>query len=115
MRRLSSVSPGEGVFLERLVKFELLGQEYPLYTDAPEEDVREILNLVKSQIEGHSNTARTMLPTNKIAVLTSLNMAGKYVRLKRDFEQYKLETDQFVNRVTQKIEHSIPAKKEAGM
>jgi cell division protein ZapA len=28
-----------------MVKFEVLGQEYPLYTDAPEEDVEEILNL----------------------------------------------------------------------
>jgi hypothetical protein len=25
--------------MERLVKFEVLGQEYPLYTNAPEEDI----------------------------------------------------------------------------
>lgn len=93
--------------MERMVKFEVLGQEYPLYTDAPEEDVEEILNLVKSQIEEHSRASKSILPANKIAVLASLNMAGKYVRLKRDFEQYKLAADQLVERLTGMIAESL--------
>ena len=96
-----------GVFLERLVKFEVLGQEYPLYTDAPEEDLEEILRLVKSQIEDHAGSSRTVLPASKIAVLTSLNMAGMYVRLKRDFENYKHTTGRSVERLTAKIEKSL--------
>ena len=78
--------------MERLVKFEVLGQEYPLYTDAPEEDIEEILQLVKEQIELNSKSAKSTLAASKIAVLTSLNMAGRYVRLKRDFEQYSWST-----------------------
>ena len=46
--------------MERLVKFEVLGQEYPLYTDAPEEDIEEILHLVKMQIrEHHSKSSKS--------------------------------------------------------
>ena len=93
--------------MERLVKFEVLGQEYPLYTDAPEEDVEEILQLVKSQIEDHTRVSKNILPSNKIAVLASLNMAGKYVRIKRDFERYKSDTDQTVERLTRKIADSL--------
>ena len=93
--------------MERMVKFEVLGQEYPLYTDAPEEDVEEILNLVKSQIEEHSKASKSILPANKIAVLASLNMAGKYVRLKRDFEQYKHAADQLAERLTGMIVESL--------
>ena len=89
--------------MERLVKFEVLGQEYPLYTDASEEDVKEILNLVKSQMEDQLSTA-SVLPVNKIAVLTSLNVAGKYVSLKKDFEQYKQTTQQSLERLMAKIE-----------
>lgn len=103
----------QGVSLERLVKFEVLGQEYPLYTDAPEEDVEEILHLVKTQIEDHSKTMKNTLPANKIAVLTSLNMAGKYVRLKRDFEKYKNETDQTLSRLTEMIANSLAAQIES--
>jgi cell division protein ZapA len=94
--------------MERLVKFEVLGQEYPLYTDAPEEDIEEILQLVKMQIENHSKSSKSVLPANKVAVLTSLNMAGKYVRLKRDFEQYKQEMSELVDRLTAVIENSLP-------
>ena len=94
--------------MERLVKFELLGQEYPLYTDASEEEIEEILNLVKMQIENQSKSFKGVLPANKVAVLTSLNMAGKYVSLKRDFEQHKKEMTERVERLTSVIKSSLP-------
>lgn len=98
--------------MERLVKFEVLGQEYPLYTDVPEEDIEEILHLVKMQIENQSKSSKSMLPANKVAVLTSLNMAGKYVRMKRDFEQYKQQMGELVDRLTSVIENSLPSDGE---
>jgi len=94
--------------VERLVKFEVLGQEYPLYTDAPEEDIEEILNLVRMQIESQSKSSKSVLAGNKVAVLTSLNMAGKYVRMKRDFERYKQEMTERVERLTSVIKNSLP-------
>jgi cell division protein ZapA len=94
--------------VERLVKFEVLGQEYPLYTDAPEEDIEEILNLVRMQIESQSKSSKSVLPANKVAVLTSLNMAGKYVRMKRDYERYKQEMTERVERLTSVIKNSLP-------
>ncbi|MBU0728172.1 MAG: cell division protein ZapA [Proteobacteria bacterium] len=92
--------------MERLVKFEVLGQEYPLYTDAPEEDVDEILQLVKSQLEDKSH-ASARLPSHKLAILISLNMAGKYVKLKRDFENFRREVDEDIDRLTKKIENLL--------
>lgn len=91
--------------MERLVKFEVLGQEYPLHTDAPEEDVQEILDIVRTQMEQHSKTT-TMLPA-KVAVLVSLNMAGKYVKLKRDYEKLKQKEDQKIISIVDKIESSL--------
>jgi cell division protein ZapA (FtsZ GTPase activity inhibitor) len=98
--------------VERMVKFEVLGQEYPLYTNAPEEDIEEILHLVKMQIENSSKSSKSILPANKAAVLTSLNMASKYVRLKRDFEQYKEQMSEVVARLTTEIENTLPPGKE---
>jgi len=93
--------------MERLVKFEVLGQEYPLYTDASEEDIEEILHLVKMQIESNSKATKSLLPASKVAVLTSLNMAGKYIRLKKDFEQYKLQINELIEKLTLTIENSL--------
>jgi len=88
--------------LERLVKFEIFGQEYPLHTDAPEDDVREILDLVKSQMELHAKSSK-ILPV-KIAVLVSLNMAAKYVRLKRDHERLQQREDRKISDLVSQIE-----------
>jgi cell division protein ZapA (FtsZ GTPase activity inhibitor) len=95
--------------LQRLVRFEVLGQEYPLYTDATEEDVNEILELVKNQLETYANSSST-LPANKLAILTSLNMAGKYVKLKKEFEQYKQMVGDTVGLMKTKIDNSLEFK-----
>lgn len=88
--------------MERLVKFEIFGQEYPLHTDAPEDDVREILELVKSQMELHAKSSK-ILPV-KIAVLVSLNMAAKYVRLKRDHERLQQREHKKISELVSQIE-----------
>lgn len=90
--------------MERLVKFEIFGQEYPLHTDAPEEDVHEILDLVKSQMEMHTKLSK-ILPV-KIAVLVSLNMAAKYVRLKRDHERLQQREKKIICDLVSHIEDS---------
>ncbi len=92
--------------MERLVKFEVLGQEYPLYTDAPEEDVQEVLLLVKSQLEGAEHKSPNVLPANKLAIVTSLNIASKYVKLKREFHEYRQRVDDTIGQLTDKIEKS---------
>ena len=92
--------------MERLVKFEVLGQEYPLYTDAPEEDVKEILDLVKNQLEAYSQSA-SRLPSNKLAILTSLNIAAKYIKLKRDFKQYKSLMNTSLEELTVRIDSAV--------
>lgn len=91
--------------MERLVKFEVMGQEYPLHTDAPEEDVREILYIVKKQLEDLTQTAPAhILPPSKIAILTSLNVAGKYVKLKREFQEYRQRVEEQLGRLSAKVE-----------
>ena len=96
----------EVLTLERLVKFEVLGNEYPLYTAAPEEEVQEILALVKSQLEACS-PSKNALPSSKQAVLASLNMAGEYVKLKRDFDLYRKNIHEKEERLAKKIEESL--------
>ena len=93
--------------MQRLVKFEVLGQEYPLYTDAPEEDVQEILHMVKSQLEVTEGASPHVLPANKVAILTSLNIASQYVKLKREFGVYRQQIEEKVNLLSEKIEKNF--------
>ena len=93
--------------MERLVKFDVLGQEYPLYTDAPEEDVQEILHMVKSQLEVTDQASTHVLPANKLAILTSLNIASQYVKLKREFGIYRQQVEEKVSLLSEKIEKNF--------
>lgn len=90
--------------MERLVKFKVLGQEYPLYTDAPEEDVQEALSLVKTQLETAGHASSHVLPANKLAIVTSLNIASKYVRLKREYEGYRQRVEEQLGLLNARIE-----------
>jgi cell division protein ZapA len=93
--------------VERLVTFKVLGQEYPLYTDAPEKDVQEILSLVKTQLENAGQASQHVLPANKLGILTSLNIASKYVKLKREYEEYKHRVEEKISLLSERIEKNF--------
>lgn len=85
----------------------MLGQEYPLYTDAPEKDVQEILSLVKMQLEHAGQASPHVLPANKLGILTCLNIASKYVKLKREHEEYKNLVEAKISLLSEKIEKNF--------
>jgi cell division protein ZapA len=93
--------------VERLVTFKVLGQEYPLYTDAPEKDVQEILALVKTQLENAGQASQHVLPASKLGILTSLNIASKYVKMKKEYEEYKQQVEVKIALLSEKIEKNV--------
>lgn len=90
-----------------MVTFKVLGQEYPLYTDAPEKDVQEILSLVKTQLENAGQASQHVLPASKLGILTSLNIASNYVKLKREYEEYKQRVEEKISLLSEKIEKNF--------
>ncbi len=99
--------------MERLVRFELIGHEFAFYTGAPEEEVNEIIQMVTDLIQENSSpTASGSIPVGKIAVLASLNIASRYVELKRKFEDYKQDTGGRLNKLGQQIDRELEREKD---
>jgi cell division protein ZapA len=94
------------ISLARSVKFEVFGQEYSLNTEAPEEDVQEILEMVRIHLHETCKSSSVVL-SSKSAILASLNMAGKYVKLKRDFADYRSEVETLSSQIRKKIEDFV--------
>ena len=88
---------------ERLVRFKLLGQEYTFYTGASEEEMGEILVLVRTLIEENVSGLPGTLPASRVAIMACLNLASKFMKLKRDFEAYKIETDGRINTLNNQL------------
>ncbi len=91
---------------ERLVRFELLGQEFAFYTAASEEEMQTILALVRDQLEG-GGSPRGTFPAGKVAVLACLNIASKFVQLKNDYDRYKLDVETRFARLNREICNSL--------
>jgi cell division protein ZapA len=88
---------------ERLVRFELLGQEYKFYTASSEEELRSILSLVRQLIETSSPQTTGTLQVGKVAVLACLNIASRYVKLTQEFEGYKRDSEERIVRLNEEI------------
>lgn len=95
---------------ERLVKFELLGQEFKFYTAASEEELRLILSLVRQLVESGSGQSTGTLPVGRIAILACMNIASQYVKLKQEFEDYRWDSEQRMIRLSEDIRAKLLAE-----
>ncbi len=95
---------------ERLVRFELLGQEHAFYTAAPEEEMESILTLVRNNVGTDSPNIAGTLPVSKVAVLACLNIASLYVKLEQEFEEYKHSSQTRIVRLNEEIRAKLSAE-----
>lgn len=96
---------------ERLVKFNLLGQELAFYTGASEQEVEDILQLVRQQIEENSALSGVTVPASKIAVMTCLNLASKYIQLENDYTSYKNNTEATLVDLNERLDSALTSTK----
>ncbi len=97
---------------ERLVKFNLLGQDFTFYTGASEEELDRILKLVRQQVEDGSAESQGSVPLSKLALLGCLNLASRYVRLKKEYQTYRVETGERIESLNEKIAQSLGSQLE---
>lgn len=98
--------------MERLVRFTLLDQEYSFFTGAPESEVAEVLELVRTLVQDNLAGARGTIPLSKVAILVSLNIASRYCELKSEYERYKAETDTRIGSLSQQIDCGLSSEKK---
>lgn len=93
--------------MERRVDFKLFGQEFSFYTDAPEEEVEQVINLVRSELDEGGQAIRTSLPSSKMLVLVCLRIAARFVQLEKEFEQFRSQQDKSIDNLISKVSSSI--------
>ncbi|MBP7516866.1 MAG: cell division protein ZapA [Desulfobulbus sp.] len=74
---------------DRLVRFHLFGQEFTFYSDAPEDEVEEVIDLLRQELEAGEKVGRSAVPSSKILVLGCLRMTARYVQLQREYQDYR--------------------------
>lgn len=97
--------------MERLVRFELMGQEYTFYTGAPESEVSDIIDLVSELVAENISGTSGAIPVSKVAVLVSLNIASRYFELRSQFDRYKEDSEQRMACLTKEIALGLSLEK----
>lgn len=92
---------------ERLVEFELLGQQYRFYTAASEEEMQAILSLVRELVETESNTTVGTIASGKKAILACLNIASRYVQLQQEFTDYRMTIESRIVNLSDEIRKGL--------
>ncbi len=87
---------------ERLVRFEMLGQDFSFYTAAEEAEVEAVLALVREQLD-EDELPRGTFPANKIAMMICLKMALKYIKLENEFEAYKNNSSKRFGKLAEEV------------
>jgi len=92
---------------ERQVRIELLGQEYRFVTAASDEEMEAILSLVRALVENDSTAQSGTLVSVRVVTLACLNIASQYVRLKTEFDHFRLENDRCLREMAMAIEKDL--------
>ncbi|WP_310599122.1 cell division protein ZapA [Desulfobulbus sp.] len=88
---------------DRLVRFELFGQEFTFYSNASEEEVDSVIALLREELESGDTFSRSSVPSSKMLVLGCLRMAAKYVQLHREFDAYRQSQEANLARLIDKV------------
>lgn len=89
--------------MERLVHIDLFGQDFSFYTDASDEDLENILALVRNELQEEGLGTRTSLPSNKMLLLSCLKLAAKYVQLEKEFKTFRQKQDASIDKLISKV------------
>ncbi|MBM9537337.1 cell division protein ZapA [Desulfobulbus alkaliphilus] len=88
---------------DRLVRFHLFGQEFTFYSDAPEDEVEAVLQLLRDELEANEKVSRSSVPSSKVLVLGCLRMAAKYMQVHQEYQEYRHLQERTVDRLIDKI------------
>ncbi len=88
---------------ERLVRFALFGQEFTFYSDAPAEEVDEVVSILRRELEGSEGRYTSTVPSSKLLVLGCLRIAARLVKVNREFEEYRNRQDRSIDDLIDKM------------
>lgn len=70
----------------KTISVQILNEKYVLYTDASEEDVLNVVDIVNNKM-AELAAKKKVYTKDKLAVWTALDLAGELYQLRRDYEK----------------------------
>ena len=88
---------------DRLIRFQLFGQEFTFFSDAPEEEVESIIVLLRQELGADEKLSKSAVPSSKMLVLGCLRMAAKLVQLQGEYQEYRQSQQRLIEHLISKV------------
>lgn len=92
---------------DRLVRFNLFGQEFVFYSDAPQDEVDQAICLLREELEGDAGIGRSTIPSSKMLVLGCLRLAAKKVQLEQEYQHFRRDQGRVIDKLIEKMSAGI--------
>ncbi len=92
---------------ERLVRFTMFGQEFTFYSDAPEDEVEQVIGLLRTELEDAELDTVSTIPSSKMLVLGCLRIAARCVQLQKEFDAYRRSQGRSIDELIDKVASGI--------
>ena len=89
--------------MERKVIITLFDREFSFYTDAPEEEVTQVISLVRDELQSQTHTGGSALPDSKILILACLRLAARFVEQEKEHQAFKAKQENSIDNLSQKV------------
>ncbi len=93
--------------MERLIQFTFLGSKYKVYTRISDDEMGDILAFLQHVEEDLLQGGENRLPVGKAAVMACLDIASQYVRLQKEYDRYRLETEKRISSLNSRIDKDL--------
>ncbi len=88
---------------ERLVHFQLFGQEFTFFSDVSDAEVDEIVKLVRQELEREDGRYTSSIPSSRLLVLGCLRLASKLVQQKKKSADYRRRQDNAIDNLIDRM------------
>ena len=92
---------------ERLVHFNLFGQEFTFLSDAPDDEVEQAIKLLRGELAGTRQAALSTVPSSKVLVLGCLRIAARYVELQKEFDGFRQQQGKSIDDLIDRVSSGI--------
>ena len=93
--------------MKHAVQVSILGQQYTVKSEVGPEEVVRVAAYVNEQLAEAVSATRSADSLNT-AVLTLMNVAGAYLRLRDRYGQRQQETDRFLRNLLERLDRHCP-------
>ncbi|NLZ18368.1 MAG: hypothetical protein GX087_11670 [Desulfobulbaceae bacterium] len=88
---------------ERRITFQLFGQEFSFFSDAPDEEIEQVVALLQEVFADQGGANRSTVPSTTLLVFGCLRVAAKLVQERQWHQRFRIAQERTIGTMIDKV------------